>query len=187
MAAPPPPPAPLTADRTLAEANMFKSYVERKHLVTWIKLHSTQQGKQVKCLRKASCGHRVTYVCATYHGPTSNTPFQCGYKVVIKRSRSKKSNNQRSPWYMDRERNNYQHSVNCLSKAKATCREVKVYTSDKTGGKIKEIQKRIARATKISTTSVPQSVAYEIHLGCTYTSFQNYEGNWGNLDNLVVV
>jgi len=185
MAAPPPPPARQTAERTLAEvaeANMFKSYVSRPDLVTWIKLHSTQQGKQVKCLRTASCGHRATFVCDTYHGPTPNTPFQCGYKVVIKRSRSKKSCNQRSPWYMDRERSHYQHSGNCLSRATITGREAKVYTSDKAGGKIKEIQKRIARATKISTGSVPPSVAYQIRLGCTYTSFQNYEGNWGKLD-----
>lgn len=175
--------APLTADRKLTEAeeNMFKFYDERKHLVTWIKLHSTQQGKQVKCLRKASCGHRATYVCATNHGPTTNTPFQCGYKVVIKRSRSKKSRNQ---WYLDRETSNYKHSANCLAQAKVTSREAKVYTVDKTGGKIKEIQKRIARATKISTGSVPQSVAYQIRLGCTYNynGLQNYAGNWGKLD-----
>ena len=83
---------------------------------------------------------------------------------------------------MDREASNYQHSGNCLAEAKVTRREAKVFTVDKTGGKIKEIQKRIARATKISTGSVPQSVAYQIRLGCVYTGYQIYEGNWGKLD-----
>ena len=159
--------------------SIFQRFAKRDDLVDCLKLHSTKQGRRIKEASNSG-GNRVILLCYTNdaQSETNNTPHQCGYKVVLKKSRSKKV---LLKWSMDRQKSNYQHGAHCISAGKITSREVKMLTRDKSRAKIEEIRQRIATTNKISMASVPQSVAVQYRLGCVYSP-TNYDGNWAKLD-----
>ena len=170
-----------TAADRMSEANndIFQRFARRDDLVDCLKLHSTKQGRRI-IESPNSGGNRVILVCKTHgaQSETNNTPHECGYKVVLKKSRSKKV---QLKWSMDRQKSNLQHSAHCISEGKITYRETKILTRDKSGAKIEEIKERIATTNKISMASVPHSVAMQYRLACVYNT-QNYDGNWAKLD-----
>ena len=83
---------------------------------------------------------------------------------------------------MDVRSSNIEHSENCISHAKITVAEARMYTTDKSVVSIKDTIKRIATVNKISMGSVPKSVAVKIREGALYTGFTDYDVNWGKLD-----
>ena len=168
----------------LDEENNFKRFKDRGTAVDCIKLHSTLQGKRVQVDREKSSGQRVTIICASNHGSTGtqHTPYECQYKVILDRARTKKKGKKAEyPWGIRSE--SYPiHCENCICKGKMSFREVKILTHDTSVCTIKESIKRIAAVNKIAQRSIPKSVAVRYRMECRYTGYKNYDVNWGKLD-----
>ena len=174
------------SSRALQRANIFQRFANRRHAANCVRLHSTLQGCKV-CVDSPRSGTFVVHFLCLSHQQkfqTKNTAFQCEYHVVLRCARTKKKTGPKArlPWAIDVRNSNIEHSENCISHAKITYAEARMYTTDKSVTSIKDTVKRIATVNKISMASVPKSVAVKLREGNMYTGFTNYEVNWGKLD-----
>jgi len=162
--------------------NLNKSrFKTREEAVDTIKLHSTKNGKRVIQVKKSSGQHKVIFRCDRANGG-GDERFQCGYKCVLRRTKSKKILS--LSWYIS---SLVPHSENCLSKARITLREARNNTINnrthlQSADSIKNTKNRIADAVKISNGSISTHVANQLRLLHANQSNELYDYNWTKLE-----
>ena len=168
---------------------LSQCWATRQEAVDALKLHSTQQGKQVLVNRRESSAHRIVLECASKLSSTrdenSGKVCVCNYRAVIRKSKKKFME---KPYRLKQGTTveALQHSRRCTAKGRLTFREAKMNLKtlkyNRVIPTIKKTHERIARDNKVPKTFISPHVAARTRLEEAKQANRDYFANWSKLD-----
>ena len=168
---------------------LSQCWATRQEAVDALKLHSTQQGKQVLVNRRESSAHRIVLECASKLSSTrdenSGKVCVCNYRAVIRKSKKKFME---KPYRLKQGTTveALQHSRRCTAKGRLTFREAKMNLKtlkyNRVIPTIKKTHERIARDNKVPKSFISPYVAARTRLEEAKQANRDYFANWSKLD-----
>ena len=127
-----------------------------------IKLHSTQQGREVVQSPNRSNANRVVFLCKA-----QSLPCTCKYKAVLRKSKKKVHLSWGLKQGTRTHGSDLQHDHTCTSRAKITFRELRLTLQSRESHvlpTIKDTRDRIVRDSRITKASVSPFIAQKVRL-----------------------